>query len=125
MLRKVADADAYGETGRSFRRVLDTAALDRFVERVGDRYDIDLAALAFGSSGYLRTQDGDELTTWYADESKVVAAAAQTGTDRLLPTHWDIWRSLTADPTALWPHIRSHDAPRTLDIVEIGDRLAL
>ena len=94
-------------------------------ERVGDRYDIDLAALAFGSSGYLRTEDGDEFTTWYADESEVVAAAAQTDTDRLLPTHWDIWRNLTADPTALWPHVRSYDAPRTLDVVEIGDRLAL
>jgi len=94
-------------------------------ERVGERYDVDLAALAFGSSGELRTEVGRELKTWYADEGEVTTAAAQTGTDRLLPTHWDIWRNLTADPTALWPHVRSYDAPRTLEIAEIGDRVAL
>ena len=94
-------------------------------EWVGERYDVDLAALAFGSSGKLRTEAGRELKTWYADESEVTTAAAQTRTDRLLPTHWDIWRNLTADPTALWPHVRSYDAPRILEIVEIGDRVAL
>jgi len=96
-------------------------------ERVGDRYDVDLGALAFGSSGYLPAKDDDGLafTRWYSDENEIAEAAAQVGMDRLLPTHWDVWKNLTADPTAVWPHVRSFDAPRTLELVEIGDRVAL
>ncbi|HET7325610.1 MAG TPA: MBL fold metallo-hydrolase, partial [Halococcus sp.] len=52
-------------------------------------------------------------------------AAGQLQLDRLLPTHWDMWKGLTADPTALYPHARSYDSPTTLEITEIGDRIEL
>ncbi|MFB6118515.1 MBL fold metallo-hydrolase [Halosegnis sp.] len=95
-------------------------------EQVGDRYDVDLAALAFGSSGYLPDGDGNRaLTTWYSDENELAMAAEQVGPDRLVPTHWDIWKNLTADPSAVRPHVRSFEAPRTVEVVEVGDRLAV
>lgn len=96
-------------------------------ERVGNQYDIDLGVLAFGSSGYLYDETSDEYVykQWYAGENEIVEAAAQVGMDRLLPAHWDIWKNLTADPSALRPHVRSFESPRRLDIVEIGDRVSL
>jgi L-ascorbate 6-phosphate lactonase len=60
-------------------------------------------------------------TRWYSDENDVVEAANQLGLDRLLPTHWDMWKGMTADPTALHEHTRSFDRPRSLEIREIGD----
>jgi L-ascorbate 6-phosphate lactonase len=90
---------------------------------VGDRYDIDLGVLAFGSAGTIPDKETGEptYTQWYSDENMVVEAATQLGLDRLLPSHWDMWKGLTADPTALHAHVRSFDVPRTLEIVEIGD----
>ncbi|MFC7177582.1 MBL fold metallo-hydrolase [Halosegnis marinus] len=94
--------------------------------RVGETYDIDLGVLAFGSSGYLTDADGERaFKTWYSDENELAEAAAQVGMDRLVPTHWDIWKNLTADPAAVRPHVRSFDAPRTVEILEIGDRTSL
>jgi len=96
-------------------------------ERAGERYDLHLGALAFGSAGYIPTKDetGLEHTVWYADENEVVEGASQLGVERLLPTHWDMWRGLTADPTSLYPHVRSYDRPETLELVEIGDSVAV
>ncbi|WP_255149839.1 MBL fold metallo-hydrolase [Halorarius halobius] len=93
-------------------------------ERVGDRYEVDLGALAFGSSGMILDKETREptYTRWYSDENDVAEAAAQVGMERLVPTHWDIWKGLTADPTAVWPHVRSFEAPRTVELLEIGDR---
>jgi L-ascorbate 6-phosphate lactonase len=64
-------------------------------------------------------------TKWYADENEIAAAAAQVRPDRLLPTHWDMWKGLTADPAAVRPHVRSYGYPRTLELVEIGDRVSV
>ena len=36
-----------------------------------------------------------------------------------------MWKGLTAEPTALHPHVRSYEYPRKLEIVEIGDRIEL
>jgi L-ascorbate 6-phosphate lactonase len=36
-----------------------------------------------------------------------------------------MWRGLTADPTGLFPHVRSFEYPDRLEIVEIGDRVEL
>jgi L-ascorbate 6-phosphate lactonase len=36
-----------------------------------------------------------------------------------------MWRGLTADPTALRPHVRSFEYPRRLEIMEIGDHTDL
>jgi L-ascorbate 6-phosphate lactonase len=94
---------------------------------VGDRYDVDLGALAFGSVGMIpdkRTRE-PQRTEWYSDENMVVEAAGQLELDRLLPTHWDMWKGLTADPNALRHHVRSFEHPRTLEVLEIGDRTGL
>ncbi|QLD88014.1 MBL fold metallo-hydrolase [Natronomonas salina] len=92
-------------------------------EAVGDRYDIDLGALAFGSAGMIPDKETREpkLTQWYSDENMIAEAARQLELDRLLPTHWDMWKGLTADPEALRHHVRSFEHPRTLEILEIGD----
>jgi len=87
--------------------------------------DIDVGALAFGSSGMIpdkRTREPGE-TTWYNDESEVVDAARELELDRLVPTHWDMWKGLTADPTVLHDHARGFAHPKRLEIVEIGDSI--
>jgi L-ascorbate 6-phosphate lactonase len=96
-------------------------------EEIGSRYDIDLAAVAFGSSGMILDKQTREPkhTTWYSDESMAAEAASQLRTERMLPTHWDMWKGLTADPGALREHIRSFEYPRSLEVLEIGDRTAL
>ncbi|WP_227354606.1 MBL fold metallo-hydrolase [Haladaptatus salinisoli] len=97
------------------------------LESVGERYDIDLGVLAFGSDGRIPDKETGEpkYTKWYSDENEVAAAANALRIDRLLPSHWDMWKGLTADPTALYDHVRSYDYPASLEIVEIGDRIDL
>jgi L-ascorbate 6-phosphate lactonase len=104
----------------------DTKPGDELVD-VGRRHDIDLGALAFGSSGTIPDKETGEprLTQWYADENGVAEAARDLRIDRLLPSHWDMWKGLTADPTALHKHVASFEHPRQLEIVEIGDRVDL
>jgi L-ascorbate 6-phosphate lactonase len=96
-------------------------------ERVGREYDLDVGALAFGSTGTIPDKEtGDPVeTTWYSDEADVAGAARQLQLDRFVPTHWDMWKGLTADPTALHAHVRSFEYPRRLEVVEIGDRFDL
>ncbi len=96
-------------------------------EEIGNRYDIDLAVVAFGSAGMILDKETREPThtVWYADENAAAEAANQLRTDRLLPTHWDTWKGLTADPNAIRDHVRSFEFPRTLEILEIGDRTDL
>ena len=90
-------------------------------------HDIDVGALAFGTTGMLPDREtGDSTeTTWYNNEGMLIEAARELELDRLVPTHWDMWRGLTADPTALHHHARSFEFPRRLDIVELGDRVDL
>ena len=94
-------------------------------ERVGTEYDIDVGVLAFGSAGTIPDKETREpkYTKWYSDEGEIVDAARQLQLDRLLPTHWDMWKGLTADPTALHDHVRSFEYPARLELVEIGDRV--
>ncbi|CAI49667.1 metal-dependent hydrolase domain protein [Natronomonas pharaonis DSM 2160] len=96
-------------------------------EAIGGSYDIDLGAVAFGSAGMIPDKETREpkYTQWYSNENMAAEAAAQLQLDRLLPTHWDMWKGLTADPTALRDHTRSFDHPRTLEILEIGDRTSV
>jgi L-ascorbate 6-phosphate lactonase len=96
-------------------------------EQIGRNYDVDLAALAFGSTGMIpdkQTRD-PKRTTWYNDENMIVAAANELQVDRLLPTHWDMWKGLTADPTVLHRHANSFEYPRVIDVIEIGDSVRL
>ncbi len=94
---------------------------------IGAAHDVDLAVAAFGSRGYIPDKHTGEptATTWYNDANDVIELAQQVGTTRLVPTHWDMWKGLTADPTALLAHARSVTPPARVDIVEIGDRLDL
>ncbi|MEF8785874.1 MAG: MBL fold metallo-hydrolase [Haloarculaceae archaeon] len=94
-------------------------------EAVGEDYDIDVGVLAFGSAGMIPDKQTrkPKYTKWYNDENMLVEAANELQVDRLVPTHWDMWKGLTADPTALHEHVRSFEYPRRLNVVEIGDRL--
>jgi L-ascorbate 6-phosphate lactonase len=94
---------------------------------VGDAYDVDAGALAFGTVGMIPDGETREprRTRWYNDENMLVEAANELELDRLLPTHWDMWKGLTADPTVLQAHANSFPYPERLEVVEIGDRLDL
>ncbi|SFB99903.1 L-ascorbate 6-phosphate lactonase [Halobiforma haloterrestris] len=96
-------------------------------DRIGQEYDIDLGALAFGTVGRIPDKETREpkRTRWYNDENQIVETAAALELERLLPTHWDMWKGLTADPKVLHHHAASFEFPRRLEIVEIGDRVDL
>lgn len=96
-------------------------------ETLGTEYDIHLGALAFGSVGNIPDKETREpkRTRWYSDENQVIAAASALQLDALVPTHWDMWRGLTADPKALHHHSNTFEYPKRLELVEIGDRLDL
>ena len=100
---------------------------DDVLAEVGERHDIDLGVLAFGSYGMIPDKETREpaLKRWYADENGVVEAARALQIDRLLPSHWDMWKGLTADPSALVHHARSFEFPERIEVVEIGDRVDL
>ena len=100
---------------------------DEALSAIGGDYDIDLGALAFGSVGMIPDKRTGEptRTRWYSDENGIIEAATQLRLDRLVPTHWDMWKGLTADPTALCQHRQSHRYPRRLELIEIGDSIAL
>jgi L-ascorbate 6-phosphate lactonase len=104
----------------------DSKPADSFSE-LGEAYDIDLGILAFGAIGNIPDKETREpvRTKWYATENETVKSASDLQLDRLLPSHWDMWRGLTADPTVLHHHAASFEHPRELEIVEIGDRVEL
>ena len=96
-------------------------------DAIGESYDVDLAVLAFGSVGMIPDKETREpkRTKWYSDENMLVEAANELRADRVVPTHWDMWKGLTADPTALFDHARRFEYPHNIDIVEIGDTVEL
>ncbi|MBV0901301.1 MBL fold metallo-hydrolase [Haloarcula salina] len=96
-------------------------------EAVGERYDIDAAALAFGAVGMIDDKETGEpkRTKWYNDENMIVEAANELQLDTLLPTHWDMWKGMTTEPTVLHNHANSFEYPESLSVVEIGDRYDL
>ena len=104
----------------------DSRPADSFAA-LGEQFDIDLGVLAFGSAGMIPDKETGEpsYTQWYSDENQVAEAASALQLDRLLPSHWDMWKGLTADPTALHEHTASFEHPRQLELVEIGDRVDL
>ena len=112
----------YGD--RTFFHGGDTKPSDEF-DRVGAEYDIDLGVLAFGAVGNIRDKETGvpEPTRWYSDENQIVEMAGDLRLDRLLPSHWDMWKGMTVDPTVLHDHARSYDYPERLEIAEIGDRV--
>ncbi|WP_122090698.1 MBL fold metallo-hydrolase [Halalkalicoccus subterraneus] len=96
-------------------------------EAIGEDYDIDLGVLAFGTVGTIPDKESGESrkTKWYSDESQIIESANDLRLDRLLPSHWDMWKGLTADPKNLHHHAKSFEYPRRLELVEIGDRVDL
>ena len=94
---------------------------------IADRRDVDLGALASGSVGPIADKETGERrrTRWYNDENEIVEAANALRIDRLVPTHWDMWRHLTADPKVLHEHLAGFAYPRRLEIARIGDRIDL
>ena len=91
---------------------------------VGQSHDIDVGAVAVGSTGLIRSKTTGEptLTDWYNNESEAIALARELELTRLLPTHWDMWKGLTTDPTALSNHAQSFTYPKQVKLNEIGDR---
>jgi len=94
-------------------------------EQVGAEFDIDLGAIAFGSIGRIRDADASETrrTEWYMNENDVISCANALGLDRLVPTHFDMWRGMDADPKVLHDHATSFEYPRVVERVQVGDRL--
>nr|WP_276410374.1 hypothetical protein [Halomicroarcula sp. XH51] len=83
--------------------------------------------LAFGTVGRIHhSEDGETRPTkWYMSENEVVEAANDLRLDRLLPTHFDMWKGVTGDPKGLHEHAASYEYPRTLEVVSVGDRVDL
>ena len=104
----------------------DSKPADNFAD-LGESYDIDLGILAFGAIGNIPDKETrePERTKWYATENETIKSASDLQLDRLLPTHWDMWKGMTADPTVLHHHAQSYEYPDRLEIAEIGDRVDL
>ncbi|MEF8829602.1 MAG: MBL fold metallo-hydrolase, partial [Haloarcula sp.] len=66
-------------------------------ESVGERYDIDVGVLAFGTVGMIDDKETGEptRTQWYNDENMIIEAANELQLDTLLPSHWDMWKGMT------------------------------
>jgi L-ascorbate 6-phosphate lactonase len=93
---------------------------------IGDKYDIDLGILALGTEGYIPDEDDNPAhREWYNNENQIIKAANDLRVERLLPSHWDMWKGVGGDPTVLHHHKRSYEYPKSLEIIEIGDRIRL
>ncbi|MFC4551125.1 MULTISPECIES: MBL fold metallo-hydrolase [Halorussus] len=94
-------------------------------EEIGAEFDVDVASFTVGTVGRLPlgADGGPRRTRWYMDESQVVEAANAVRADRVLPVHYDTWKGVTADPTALHEHAKSFAYPRVIEVVEVGDRV--
>lgn len=104
----------------------DSKPTDAFHD-VGEEFDLDCGALAFGTAGMIAFPEEDEVRreTWYMDENQVIEAANALGLSRLLPSHHDMWRGMVTDPKALADHAASFPYPHTVEPVRIGDRVDL
>ncbi len=113
------DAGTYVNTG-------DSRPADAFDE-IGQEFDVDLASVTFGTVGRIYDPETgtSRPTRWYNDENQVVEIANALQADRLLPCHYDMWKAVGADPKLLHEHAASFRYPRTIDVVEIGDRVRI
>ncbi|MFB6149186.1 MAG: MBL fold metallo-hydrolase, partial [Halobacteriales archaeon] len=104
----------------------DTRPATSFAD-LGTEFDIDVGILALGTVG--RIYDEQErkgvTTRWYMDENRVIEAANDLRLNRLVPSHYDMWKGVGADPTALHDHARSYPYPRIIDPMQIGDHIRL
>jgi len=104
----------------------DSKPTDEFAD-VGSAFDVDLGVLAFGTVGRIHYVDEGETrpTKWYMDENEVIEAANALQLNRLLPSHYDMWAGVGADPKVLHEHAASYEYPRVVDVVRIGNRVDL
>lgn len=104
----------------------DSRSTDVF-EELGTRYDIDAGALAFGTAGKFFDEEigKSRRVKWYMNGDEVIEACNALQLDRLLPTHHDMWKGFRGSPSILHDHASSSMYPRTIDVVEIGDRVEL
>lgn len=132
--RDVVSADAVLTTHEHVDHVHGPSQAPILAETGADFYAPD-ASLAV-------TDDGDWTDQWAVTDDQLSAVdvgdsidvgefsihvedANELRLDTLLPSHWDMWKGVTADPTALYHHVRSFPYPKRLDVVEIGDRIDL
>jgi L-ascorbate 6-phosphate lactonase len=101
----------------------DSKPADAF-SNIVEQFDIDLGILAYGTQGMMPHRETGDLvdTKWYNTESELLEAANDLRLNRLLPSHWDMWKRLTADPTSLHDDLRGYDYPEQLELLEIGDQ---
>lgn len=94
---------------------------------IGEEFDIDVSPLAFGTSRLVYfLEHGRRIPLdWYNDGDQLIELANALQVDRLLPTHHDMWKGATADPAVLYQHARTYDYPRSVEVIEIGDRVSL
>ncbi len=94
------------------------------LETIGERLDVDLTVAAYGTEGHILDKETREPapTTWYNTGNQALTIAEQLQAEVLVPTHWQMWKGLTADPTALEHHRRSRPYPDRLELLELGDR---
>jgi L-ascorbate 6-phosphate lactonase len=99
----------------------------RTFDDVGREFDIDLGALAFGSIGHVHDAETGSSSPehWYMDENTVIEAANQLRLTRLLPTHWNMWKGLEADPSGLSCHATTFPYPKVVEIGSVGDRYSI
>lgn len=102
----------------------DSRVAESFYE-IGRAHDVDICALAYGSWGWRYYPAADEIRTRevYMDADDVVEAANALRADRLVPTHWRMWKGLEADPGALSTAATSMVYPRVIEPVTVGDRV--
>lgn len=96
-------------------------------QAIGNEFDIDLGTLALGTRGNIFYTDEGKVspTVWYMNGDQVIEAANALQLDRLLPSHYDMWKGVGADPKGVHDHAASFDYPKVVEVAKIGDRLDL
>lgn len=96
-------------------------------DEIATAFDVDVGALAFGTAGmFVDPVTGEtRRVEWYMNGDEVVEACNALELERLLPTHYDMWKGFRASPPVLHDHASSSQYPETIDVVEVGDRIEL
>lgn len=102
----------------------DTKYMDELAE-IGDRFDVTLAAFAFGTVGqFYRANEGSARPIqWYMDGNEMIQAARALEIKQLVPTHYDLWKGFEGDPKVLHEHAASFENPKTIEVARVGDRI--
>lgn len=111
------------ETG-TFFNAGDSRDCEVFGE-LGNEFDIDVGALAFGTSGrlYYPAEGGPRIRSLYMSENELIAAANALEIERLVPCHHDIWKGVMGDPKVLEAHAASFGYPKNVEVMTVGDRI--